>query len=226
MTIVQPASPYPDVPTGGSASNTIPFVATLQEEHPCGDDLELTLALTTLEGNFSVEVSYPMACDYVVETQTGQEIIPGETRLSNTCDDCTTEVSLPFPVQVYGVEHTTATASSNGNLQFGSDSIASYNTCLPTTAFAVAVAPYWDDLQTNGPGQGIYTALLGEAPNRQFVIEWRAGYYEHEGLANFEIVFERGVRRDLDDLRHDRQRWSLCDRRAPAGLRAADPVLV
>src|SRR5204862_5320734 len=35
----------------------------------------------------------------------------------------------------------------------------------------------------------VFTSVTGTAPNRQFNIEWRAGYFGGSGTANFEVVF-------------------------------------
>ena len=48
---------------------------------------------------------------------------------------------------------------------------------------------YQDDLHTGNAGEGIFTAVLGTAPNRQFVIEWRTHYFGRSGTSNEEIIF-------------------------------------
>jgi len=58
---------------------------------------------------------------YTTNTQTGQSIIPGTTDIGNHCDDCTTTISLPFPVPIYGDSYSSVIVSSNGNLQFTTD---------------------------------------------------------------------------------------------------------
>src|SRR3712207_2799745 len=40
------------------------------------------------------------------------------TDLGIDCDDCTKEIALPFSVNIYGTNYTTAVVSSNGNVQF------------------------------------------------------------------------------------------------------------
>jgi hypothetical protein len=129
------------------------------------------------------------AVTYQAVTSTGAAIIPGDTDIGNHCDDCTTTISLPFGVSFYGVNATSANVSSNGNVQFVSNSSTYRPGCLPYEAFEFAILPYFDDLRTDAPGQGIFTGLSGTAPNRVFVIEWRTGYFRRAGSANFEIVF-------------------------------------
>jgi choice-of-anchor B domain-containing protein len=116
-------------------------------------------------------------------------IIPGVTDVGNHCDDCVTTVSLPFPVMLYDQSFSTSiTVSSNGPLQFSSAISPFTNACLPNASHNNTIFGYWDDLLTDGAGQGIFTTVVGSAPNRTFVIEWRAGYFSGGGTANFEVL--------------------------------------
>ncbi len=103
-------------------------------------------------------------------------IAPGTVDIGNHCDDCVTTISLPFPVPLYGLNLNSASISSNGNVQFTSNSGAFNNTCLPAAGFITAVLPFWDDLRTDGAGgaAGIFTSTTGTAPNRILNREWRA----------------------------------------------------
>src|SRR4029453_4794418 len=130
--------------------------------------------------------------NYTVQTQTGQAIVPGAADIGNHCDDCVTQVSLPFQVPVYGTPYSSAYVSSNGNIQFLTDnSVAPFLACTPLAinGFDRAFIPYLADLSTEGAGNGIFTATIGSPPNRQFVIEWRAAYFQRAGSANFEAIF-------------------------------------
>ena len=60
---------------------------------------------------------------------------------------------------------------------------------LPINGFDRAFIPYQDDLRTDETNDGIFTAVIGSPPNRQFVIEWRTTYFERSGNANFEAIF-------------------------------------
>src|SRR6266545_2102639 len=127
--------------------------------------------------------------DYEVSTETGQSLIPGTVDIGNHCDDCVTSVELPFPVTFYGRTYTTAEISSDGNVQFVTDSAQWLNTCpLPGFELGRSVSVLWDDLLTDQAGTGIFTAVLGSPPNQQFVIEWRTIYFGGTGHANFELV--------------------------------------
>jgi len=136
--------------------------------------------------------SFASAATYATSTSTGNSIIPGTTDTGNHCDDCTTSVSLPFPVSFYGTNFSTVALSSNGNVQFtsGGGTANNSNSCLPNSAYSSpTVFAFQGDLLTNGTGSGIFTAVQGTAPRRRFIVEWRAGYFVASGTANFEVIF-------------------------------------
>ncbi|MFO0832437.1 MAG: hypothetical protein U0637_11440 [Phycisphaerales bacterium] len=127
---------------------------------------------------------------FSISPSSGASIVPGITDIGNHCDDCTTTVALPFPVAIYGVPYTSVVLSSNGNAQFTGNDGAYGNSCLPS-GLGVAIMPHWDDLRTDGAGNGIFTSTSGLAPNRVFNIEWRSVYYNGSGAAAFELrLFE------------------------------------
>lgn len=143
-------------------------------------------------GGFTPEAPVIVQGNYRAIPSTSAAIVPGVTRIDGTgCDDSVFQIALPFPVRFYGAVHRGLLVSCNGNVQFqGSDVATAFgNSALPTTSIEKAIFAYWDDLLTFGGGQGIFTATLGSAPNRQFVIEWRTGFFSGGGSANFEIVF-------------------------------------
>src|SRR5205814_5680078 len=87
--------------------------------------------------------------NYVISQSTGVAIVPGTTDTGNHCDDCTTNIALPFAYSLYGQSFTSANVSSNGTLQFVSNSTAFTNACLPQTLFNNTIFPHWDDLRTD-----------------------------------------------------------------------------
>jgi hypothetical protein len=89
-------------------------------------------------------------------------------------DDAVIEIDLPFPFTFYGTTYTKAVLSSNGNLQFGSANPWYFNECMhggPVDNMGDMVAPYWDDLDLASFGF-LELDLIGESPNRIFVVEW------------------------------------------------------
>ena len=138
--------------------------------------------------------------DYVVTTSSGAVIVPGTDDTGNHCDECVTNITLPFPVIFYDQVFNSATVSSNGNLQFSS---TSNNTkgCLSTGTANNLITAYWTDLVTSGnndsgAANGIFTSISGTAPNRIFNIEWRTSDFgATENQNNFEIRLYEGQRR-------------------------------
>lgn len=90
-------------------------------------------------------------------------------------DDGVVTLELPFPFTFYGTTYTSVTVGSNGTLQFGATGVPEYaNSCLnngPVAYMGDMIAVYWDDLDLTAVGY-LETAVVGEAPNRIFVVEW------------------------------------------------------
>jgi hypothetical protein len=118
--------------------------------------------------------------------------VPGTFDIGNHCDACTTSITLPFPFRLYDQTFTSANVSSNGNLQFASNNATNAATCLPAAGFSYTIFPHWDDLRTDCAGCGVFTSLSGSAPNRIFIVEWRAGYATGSDRANFEVQLFEG----------------------------------
>src|SRR5438552_3609177 len=83
--------------------------------------------------------------DYTTSTST-DTIVPGDTDTGNHCDDCTTPITFPFPVSLYGTSFTTALVGSNGSLQFTGNSESWFVFCLPEPTMDEAILPYQGDL--------------------------------------------------------------------------------
>ena len=150
------------------------------------------------------------AAGYTTTTGTGT-ITPGGTDIGNHCDDCNTNIVLPFPVNVYGTPVSVATVGSNGDLQLTASPSEKLffvlDQCVPVNPdpashgpFLDTLFPYYEDLVTDesvGPctGCGVFTQTLGTAPNRQFVIRWKANYFNSPpgpAQAEFQVVLTEG----------------------------------
>lgn len=130
--------------------------------------------------------------------------VSGVDDTTNHADDATTNIVLPFSFSLYANAYTSVNVGSNGFLDFTQAHANGFysNACLPAargttdgtgTSFGPVIFAHWDDLRTDGGGQGIFTTTLGSAPNRTFVIEWRAGFYSNcTGTANFEVLLYEG----------------------------------
>ncbi len=134
----------------------------------------------------------PPAPGYLATTEARAFTPADATVLSLTGDDALTTITTPFPLLLYGQSYTQALLSTNGFLTFGADPGAAYTSSpLPAAALPnAAVYPFWDDLWLDTQSS-VRTAVLGSAPTRQFVIEWRnVGFYTAtEKRITFEIVF-------------------------------------
>ncbi|MFY1687609.1 PQQ-dependent sugar dehydrogenase [Plantactinospora sp. WMMB782] len=112
---------------------------------------------------------------YTCTTQPGRPYLPsGPTELPLAGDNDTASVALPFPFPYHGQRYSRAWVDVNGVLSFvdprGSRPV---NRALPSAAAPnAALYPFWDDLVTH-PESRVRTAVLGAAPDRQFVVEWR-----------------------------------------------------
>jgi hypothetical protein len=136
--------------------------------------------------------------NFAVSTVVGATVVPGSTNIGLVCDDCTTTISLPFPVQLYDRTFSSANVSANGTLQFVSNNAAALNFCLPTAVMDYAIMPYWTDLTTFCGGCGVYTSVSGSPPDRIFNIEWRTEYFLG-GTANFEVrLYENSPLQQFD----------------------------
>ena len=144
--------------------------------------------------------------NYTFTVGTGT-IVPGTTDTGNHVDDGTTPITLPFAYTLYGQSFTAANISSNGNIQFVSNSNA-VDQCLSAAyaTFNMPIMPHWDDLRTDqvgtgctaygGVGCGVFTSISGTAPNRIFNIEWRTVYFgANTTRANFELRLYEGQNR-------------------------------
>ena len=146
-------------------------------------------------------------CVPTYTTATGTGAITGAgTDIGNHCDDCFTQINLPFPVNVYGAPTSVAFPASNGDLHFANTTkMFAYAQCVPVDPtppdgpFLNTLFPYYDDLRTDEtgicPDCGIFTQTLGSAPNRQFVIRWKTTFFTPPAGGNnaeFEVILTEG----------------------------------
>ena len=123
----------------------------------------------------TVDFTLPQRSDsfgYTCEAETA-----GFTQAANvlplTGDDAALAVPLPFPFTFYGQQYNTAFVATNGHVNFNALSTAITNTAVPSTgAPNAAIYAFWDDLFVDASAS-VRSELVGVAPNRTFVIEWR-----------------------------------------------------
>ncbi|MEV1171492.1 S8 family serine peptidase [Nonomuraea sp. NPDC049784] len=146
----------------------------------------------TVTGEMSTDIELPANADAFGYTcRSGkQPYVEATDRQSLTNDDDVQTIDLPFAFPFYGKTYTSGTVSTNGFVAFSPHWYAfPSNVPLPTTnAPNAGIYPYWDDLALDEKG-GLYTATLGTAPNRTFVIEWRnARFYDDNQWFSFETL--------------------------------------
>jgi hypothetical protein len=116
--------------------------------------------------------------------------VEGTTKQSLYGDDESQMITLPFAFPFYGRTYTRGAVGTNGFLTFGANtySIPS-NGSLPSSGDPNAgIYPYWDDLAL-WDESGLYTATIGTAPNRTFVVEWRnVQFYNTDEHFSFEAL--------------------------------------
>jgi subtilisin family serine protease len=121
--------------------------------------------------------------------------IDANTVLPLSGDDASTQVSLPFPFTFYGQTYNTAHVATNGFLNFLAPNATFGNSGIPSTfAPNAAIYPFWDDLYVSGDSS-VRTELVGAAPNRRFVIEWRNVHFcciTPEALDVEVVLYENG----------------------------------
>jgi len=114
----------------------------------------------------------------------------------NLSDDSTAQITPPFPVLFGGASFSKLTVSSNGDVTFLETFSSPSNNALPISRVITLAAPWWDDLYPiPGSSSNIFWDVLGSAPNRELVIEWRdvEHYNCDPGLTvKFQIVFFEG----------------------------------
>jgi hypothetical protein len=92
----------------------------------------------------------------------------------NLDDDAVALVTAPFPIPFGGGRFSGVFVSANGNASFTSGLTTSANVALPSLQIPSLVAPWWDDLfPVAGTAQNVFWDVLGSAPNRELVVEWR-----------------------------------------------------
>lgn len=117
--------------------------------------------------------------------------IAGTTQIPVFGLDTQTDVTLPFTFTYYGESYDKVTVASHGYVAFEEAFFPRYyNAPLPDVDVPnAAVYAMWDDLYLDYDA-GVFTSVVGEAPNRQFVIEWRNVSFtsDFSERTNFEII--------------------------------------
>ncbi len=176
------------------------------------------------DGIFSAQWTPPSTGSYVLTFPWGdavqvevlssnysfQSVSPSYVNIAGTDldlgDDSVASVSSPFPISYARGSFTQVFISSNGTISF-TDAFSDYHVGpLPPEIFppfavpppVTLVAPFWQDLfPVKGSSQNVFWAVVGAAPNRQFVVEWRdvrsfLCRSDASATVRFQVVFFEG----------------------------------
>jgi hypothetical protein len=105
-------------------------------------------------------------------------------------DDASFTMTMPFSTTLYDATSDSVRIGSNGYVQVAptTGEASFFNGTLPTSVSSPTLFPYWDDLY----GSTVYTHTIGDAPDRQFVIEWKSVSNRNGGRASFEVIITEG----------------------------------
>ena len=110
------------------------------------------------------------------------------------------EITSPFPIRFGGGSFTTLFVDERGAIQFDgggfSADLPAFNEPLPSPFRSTLIAPFWDDIGAyyNAYADVVWE-VIGTAPNRELVVEWRNlerldRYCAlFEGYVSFQVVF-------------------------------------
>ena len=136
---------------------------------------------------FTVNILYPY---YFAETDFNYRSITGTSL--DLWDDGVGTIAPPFSILFGGGNFSQLFVSDNGAISFGPGYISYWNESLPTPQYQTLVAPFWDDLLPySGSKQNVFWDVIGTAPNRELVIEWRdIRYYYCQGDPSSTLKFQ------------------------------------
>jgi hypothetical protein len=102
-------------------------------------------------------------------------------------------VSLPFPLVFYGKSYQTISVSNSGVIYFDDRPMGPVTSLIPGDndyGINTFIAPYWATL-TYDEGCGVYYQVLGEAPRRSLIVQWKALVFGTTAVC-FQAVFSEG----------------------------------
>ncbi|MFY1670678.1 carboxypeptidase regulatory-like domain-containing protein [Plantactinospora sp. WMMB334] len=139
----------------------------------CYDQQQLNLVVDSDE---ILDFVLPQVTDgygYSCEVAT-PNYIETDTVLPLTGDEFTANIALPFPFTFYDRTYHRITVDINGYLLLTGAGLLPQNMPIPSPIEPNdAIYPFWDDLSVDDAAS-IRTKMVGSAPYRKFVIEWRA----------------------------------------------------
>ncbi len=217
--VTQPVASFGNIASqAGSASPGV-FQVSTTSSMVQGSLANFTLAVTFTGSSVPrlIDFTLPIGVDssnYVFTATPGAASIPAGGTLipGSNVDDQVFSVTVPagFNFVAYGttiVGGSTLRVSTNGVAHVGAGGSREYaNKPLPVDgrenfpsdrfgANATVYFPNWDDLTLRTTDGGIYTQLVGVAPNRRFIIEWRGRFFADAATTSvnvFALILNEG----------------------------------
>jgi hypothetical protein len=110
----------------------------------------------------------------------------------NLEDETVATIQVPFPIHFGGQTFQKLYVGDNGLISFDHPFNVAPGLQLPYFEGGAFLAPFWDDLQPLYPGdRNVFWEVVGTAPNRELVIEWRNVvhyWYYDDGSITFQVV--------------------------------------
>jgi subtilisin family serine protease len=203
VTVSIDGTPIPSVLTGSDgayAFDSVPAATyTVRAEQPgCLEPQSIELVVDATEVLDFALTSRSDAFGYSCR-RSSFDFIEATNPLPISGDDDITSVALPFPFTYYGSTFQSVNVATNGFVAFQSSFAQYFNTPIPDPSDPNgAVFAYWDDLYV-GPGASVLTEVVGSAPNRRFVVEWR----------DVELLGQPGVPLTFEIVLHENGQISL-----------------
>ncbi|MFI0422762.1 S8 family serine peptidase [Spongiactinospora sp. 9N601] len=128
----------------------------------------------TVAGSVTKNVDLQLRRDAFGYTCTSgtEPYVAGTQRLTQIDTKLVEKLTLPFPVPLYGTARSDLWVTARGFASF-IEPDAAENEPLPNPGLPnLSVYPFWENIWVDAQA-GVYTATVGTAPHRSFVIEWR-----------------------------------------------------
>jgi subtilisin family serine protease len=122
----------------------------------------------------------------------------------NLGDDTSASINVPFTFYFGGLAFNAISVSSNGVLSVSGAYNEPGNVSFPTVQTGNLVAPFWDDLVAGGADSNVFWDVIGSAPQRELVIEWRnlTGFLLNSPCSSTEnVTFQAVLREASNDIR-------------------------
>ncbi|MFY0565797.1 S8 family peptidase [Archangium lansingense] len=112
----------------------------------------------------------------------------------NLWDDSTATINPGFPIYFASTAPVSSMVhvSMNGLVTLETPVSSFSNTPLPNNTYQELIAPFWDDLYPGATSaDNVYWAVIGAAPSRELVIEWRNVYHygSRTDPMTFQVIF-------------------------------------